>query len=1140
MYRIVIFFMLLTAVNVSADDSFSVYCLTTEQAENPVGIDSQSPRFSWKIYAQKRNFKQYAYQVCVADSPDKLMNSEAHVWDSGKVISDKSILVPFKGVKLKSSQVYYWRVRIWNDEDKVSAWSQINTFATGLLANSDWGNAQWISMEKDEGRVKGIHYQEEEALPTQKVGMYKLPQFRKQFRVKDKKISRAFAYVSGLGHFDFYLNGGKVGNHFLDAGWTLYDKEAFYVSFDITDLLQRGENVLGIMLGNGFYNVPQERYFKLLISYGAPKMKLYLRIVYDDASVQEIVSDKSWKVSESPVVFSSIYGGEDYDATREQPGWMYADFDSSGWKNVLVADYAPKMVSQQTEPLRIREEMPVVTYFKNEKGNWVYDLGQNFSGVIHLCIKGERGQSVRLTPAELLNQNRTVNQSASGEPFYFTYRLRGGQCIETWQPQFTYYGFRYVEVEGAIPAGEENPDKLPVIMELAGVHTCLAAPETGSFSCSNPLFNKIHNLIDWAMRSNMASVLTDCPHREKLGWVEQAYLMQYSLQYRYNMSRIYGKIIRDMYLSQTEEGMIPSIAPEYVRFKEGFEDTPEWGSAFIISSWYAYLWYGDDRTLAEFYPAMKRYMNYLASRAKDHIISYGLGDWFDIGPDVPGNSQLTSNGVTATATYYYNAVIMQKIARLLGISEDVEVYEKLATDIKVSFNRTFLDSSSNIYDRNSQTTNAIVLFMDLADEAHKQIVVDNLVRDIQSRNYALTAGDIGYRYVLRALEANNLSELIYKMNCRYDVPGYGWQLAHDATALTESWQAFGFVSNNHFMLGHLMEWLYSGIGGIGQTEQSLGYKTVLIAPQIVGDITSATTSYESPYGLIHCEWKKEREKYELKVSVPANSEAVISLPAATFEDITDYGVALTSVTDIINMEVDQNGQMGIKLKVGSGNYLFTVNNPVYQTNTSLDVSEATNVLCLGNSITKHGVKHDIEWFSDWGMAASKEEYDYCHQLQSMFKQYNDSSTVTPLNIAYWEQNLNCNIDSLIGEKCLNKDLIIIRLGENVHDKELFKTRILDLVNVCKKYTSNIIITGCFWPDADKEEALINAANRNGLEYVPLAWISEQQGVYPKIGDKLYSTSSKPYKVKQDFIITHPNDKGMKMIARKIFEVIDRK
>ncbi|EFS31437.2 hypothetical protein BSGG_2137 [Bacteroides sp. D2] len=1137
MYRITLLLMLLTTVNMSAGNFFSVYCLTTEQAGNPIGIDSQSPRFSWKIYAQKRNFKQYAYQVCVADSEDRLTNGEANIWDSGKVLSEKSILIPFEGVKLKSSEVYYWKVRIWDDENKASAWSQINTFTTGLLEDSDWGNALWISMEKDRELVRGIHYQEKEALPAQKVGMYRLPQFRKQFSVKAKNISRAFAYVSGLGHFDFFLNGKKVGDHFLDAGWTLYDKEAFYVSFDITDQLQRGENVLGVMLGNGFYNVPQERYFKLLISYGAPKMRLHLRIVYDDNSVQEIISDKSWRVSESPVTFSSIYGGEDYDATREQPGWMDVGFDSSNWKDVLVSNYVPKMVSQQTEPIKQREEIPVVEYYKNEKGNWVYDLGQNFSGIIRLSIRGERGQSVRLIPAELLNRDHTVNQSASGEPFYFAYKLRGGQCIETWQPQFTYYGFRYVEVEDAVPAGEENPDKLPIITGLVGLQTCLATPETGSFSCSNPLFNKIHNLIDWAMRSNMASVLTDCPHREKLGWVEQAYLMQYSLQYRYNMSRMYNKIIRDMCLSQTEEGIIPSISPEYVRFKEGFEDTPEWGSAFIISSWYAYLWYGDDRALIEYYPAMKNYMNYLASRAKDHIISYGLGDWFDIGPDVPGNSQLTSNGVTATATYYYNAVIMQKIARLLDVSEDVETYKKLADSIKVAFNRIFFDSSSNIYDHNSQTTNAIVLFMDLVDEAHKPIVLGNLVRDIQNRNYALTAGDIGYRYVLRTLEANELSELIYKMNCRYDVPGYGWQLAHDATALTESWQAFGFVSNNHFMLGHLMEWLYSGIGGIRQAENSLGYKTVVITPQLVGDITSAVTSYESPYGMIRCEWKKGREKYELKVSIPANSEAIISLPAATFEDVADYGVDLTSVTSIIKMGTCQEG---IKLKVGSGNYLFTVNNPVYKSTTSLDVSKVTNVLCLGNSITKHGVKRDIDWLSDWGMAASKEEYDYCHQLQSMLKQYNDLSTVTPLNIAYWEQNLNCNIDSLIGEECQNKDLIVIRLGENVRNKELFKTKILDLVEVCKKYASNIIITGCFWPDADKEEALISAASRSGAEYVPLAWISEQQGVYPEIGDILYSTSNKPYKVKQDFIITHPNDKGMRMIARRIFEAIDRK
>ena len=378
-----------------------------------------------------------------------------------------------------------------------------------------------------------------------------------------------------------------------------------------------------------------------------------------------------------------------------------------------------------------------------------------------------------------------------------------------------------------------------------------------------------------------------------------------------------------MYLSQTEQGMIPSIAPEYVRFKDGFEDTPEWGSAFIISSWYTYLWYGDDRSLKKYYPMMKKYMDYLASRANDNIIAYGLGDWFDIGPDVPGNSQLTSNGLTATATYYYNATIMQKIARLLAQPDDVEKYGRLAVEIKESFNRSFFNSSTNTYDRNSQTANSIVLFMGLADETYKQSIINNLVCDIEKRNYSLTAGDIGYRYVLQALETNGLSELIYKMNCKYNVPGYGWQLAHGATALTESWQAFGFVSNNHFMLGHLMEWLYGGIGGIRQTEQSLAYKTIQIDPHVVGNITSASASYESPYGRICSEWKKKQEGFELKVSTPANSEAVILLPTRNIENITDYGVCLHLSKDIVFLGVESNKT---KIKIGSGNYLFFVKN----------------------------------------------------------------------------------------------------------------------------------------------------------------------------------------------------------------------
>ena len=911
--KIVFIFVWFITASASATPSFSVYDLMVELAERPIGIETLEPHFSWKIYAQERNFKQSAYRICVADSPVKLENGDPNVWDSGKVLSDNSIFNPFKGKKLCSSTTYYWKVKVWNDKGEESVWSRANTFTTGLLNENDWGTSSWISMEADQLKIKGIHYQNKDALPASKTGMYKMPQFRKEFQVK-KNIQKAFIYISGVGP--------KVGDHFLDAGWTLYDKEVFYVSFDVTALLQKEDNVLGVMLGNGFYNMPQERYFKLLVSYGSPKLKLILKITYNDGTSQEIVSDNSWKVTESPITYSSIYGGEDYDATKQKQGWMQVGYDDENWENALEANYHPKMISQQIEPLKVKEEIPVVRCYKNSKGNWIYDFGQNFSGIVRLHVSGRRFQKLSLVPAELLNKNNTANQTASGHPFCYNYTLRG-DSIEIWQPQFTYYGFRYVEVKGAVPAGERNPRNLPVITELVGLHTSLSASQSGTFFCSNPLFNKIHNLIDWAMRSNMASVLTDCPHREKLGWVEQAYLMQYSLQYRYNMSRMYNKIIKDMYLSQTEQGMIPSIAPEYVRFKDGFEDTPEWGSAFIISSWYTYLWYGDDRSLKKYYPMMKKYMDYLASRANDNIIAYGLGDWFDIGPDVPGNSQLTSNGLTATATYYYNATIMQKIAHLLAQPDDVEKYGRLAVEIKESFNRSFFNSSTNTYDRNSQTANSIVLFMGLADETYKQSIINNLVCDIEKRNYSLTAGDIGYRYVLQALETNGLSELIYKMNCKYNVPGYGWQLAHGATALTESWQAFGFVSNNHFMLGHLMEWLYGGIGGIRQTEQSLAYKTIQIDPHVVGNITSASASYESPYGRICSEWKKKQEGFELKVSIPANSEAVILLPTRNIENITDYGVCLHLSKDIVFLGVESNKT---KIKIGSGNYLFFVKN----------------------------------------------------------------------------------------------------------------------------------------------------------------------------------------------------------------------
>jgi hypothetical protein len=920
---LLICFALFITISLPAQQPFSAFNLRSEHEENPLGVDNPKPRFSWQIHAQQRGFEQSARQILVASSREEILTDNGTVWDSGKINSPTSILVPFEGKELEAGKRYYWKVRIWDKDGHPSQWSRINYFRMGLLSGKDWSKAEWIALEedrKDEIVTTGIAATLiDQTMGDKKIGMYVLPQFRKEFTV-GKEIKNATAYVSGVGHFDMYLNGNRVGDHFLDPGWTKYDQCALYVSFDITNRLQPGKNAVGVMLGNGFYNIPRERYLKLIASYGAPKLKMKIRIEYADGSTEDIVSDTGWKATGSPITFSSIYGGEDYDAGKEQAGWMLPGFNDKAWSKPVVATYNAALISQRATPLKIRDRLPTVRLFETEKGDWVYDLGQNFSGILELKVKGNGKQPVKLHPAELLNEDRSVNQSASGHPFYFTYTAKG-EAVETWRPQFTYYGFRYVQIEGAVPAGKPNPGRLPEVMEITGLHTCNAAEEVGTFSCSNEMFNRIYRLIDWSMRSNMASVLTDCPHREKLGWLEVAHLMQYSLQYRYNLSRLYAKKMNDMRSTQAANGQIPTIAPELVEFEGGFKDTPEWGSAFIICPWYVYQWYGDKGLIEEFYPDMQRYLDYLGSKATGHIISYGLGDWYDIGPGHPGHSQLTSNGVTATAIYYYNTCIMEKIAGLLDKPEDALRYGELATAIKQAFNDTFWDASTKKYDRDSQAANAVALYMGLTEDTNREQVFNNLVADIRRRNNALTAGDVGYRYVLRALENNDASGIIYDMNSRYDVPGYGWQLAQGATALTESWQAYGFVSNNHCMLGHLMEWLFSGLGGIKQAAHSTAFKEIIIRPEVVGDIRETSVSFASPYGVIASRWKDTGLSFDLRVEIPANSVATVYLPAGDRAEITESGRAL-SQADGITDSYRENGRTVVR--IGSGTYDFNV------------------------------------------------------------------------------------------------------------------------------------------------------------------------------------------------------------------------
>ena len=569
--------------------------------------------------------------------------------------------------------------------------------------------------------------------------------------------------------------------------------------------------------------------------------------------------------------------------------------------------------SQTAEPLKIMEVFTPVKQTKIKEGVWVYDCGQNMSGIPQITVEGKRGDTIKIIPAELLNEDGTANQKATGSPHYYLYILKG-TSKETWQPRFTYYGYRYLQVE-EVTATKQYGNQPPFIISIKGLHTGNAARRVGDFISSNELFNKTDKLIDWSIKSNMASVFTDCPHREKLGWLEESHLMGASVKYEYDIASLCRKVIKDMMQSQTPEGLIPEIAPEFVKFNEPFRNSPEWGSAAVILPWYVYHWYGDQTILEEAYPMMKRYSDYLKTKANNNILTQGLGDWYDLGPDRPGVSQLTTKGITATAIYYSDLTILSQAASLLNKNNEANDFKTLAARVKKSFNDLFFNDTTKQYGTGSQTSNAIAVYMGLVNEKDKAAVINNIVKDVRNHNNSLTAGDIGYRYLLKVLDEAGRSDVIYDMNNRSDVPGYGYQLAKGATALTESWQALPNVSNNHFMLGHIMEWFYEGLAGIRSAKDAVAYKKIEIRPQVVGNITFAKASYHSVYGWIKSEWHKNEKSFDLDVEIPPNTTAEIYLPSSSSSEIKMNGRKLGKVFFQNNKAV---------IKTGSGKYHFNV------------------------------------------------------------------------------------------------------------------------------------------------------------------------------------------------------------------------
>jgi Glycogen debranching enzyme len=842
--------------------------LTCEYRTNPIGIEASHPRLAWIIYSKGRGIEQSAYRVIVSNNRELVEKGKGDVWDSGMVPSDQSIQVAYNGPALMPAMTYYWRVQVWDNKGHVSTFSPVASWQMGI---SSWANAAWIGYDELPASKRVVPALHGGGKPEMGKMENVLPLLRKEF-VAAKPVQQATLFISGLGHFEVSMNGQKVGDHFLDPGWTNYSKQALYVGFDVTSQLNQGANAIGVMLGNGFYHVPAERYRKLTGSFGHPKMICRLIIRYEDGSTENIVSNESWKVAAGPVTFTSIYGGEDYDARLEQDGWDKAGFADASWKPAMIVQGPPAINATITEPLKVMQEFIPVKVSQPKAGVYLYDLGQNFSGIPRITVAGESGQSIKIIPGEILDENGLVSQRPSGGPSFFNYILKGGGT-ESWQPRFTYYGFRYLQVEGDVQ----------VIKAIKGLHTRHSARTVGSFSCSNQLFNSIFKLIDWSIKSNMASVLTDCPHREKLGWLEVPHLLGNSIRYNYDIASFYRKIIEDMKHSQTADGLVPNIAPEYTQFDTDFRDSPEWGSSSVILPYHLYQWYGDKQVLAESYDMMKRYVDYLGTKAKNYIVSHGLGDWFDIGPNGSGSgySVSTPQGITGTAIYYYDLQILVETATLLYKPDDANKYRQLATQVKTAFNNTFFNKETRQYDTGSQTANAMAVFMKLVDPEFKDAVVDNIIKNIRARNNSLSSGEVGYKYLVAVLEAEGKSDVIYDMNSRDDVPGYGYQIKHGATTLMEDWQAIKTLGNNHCMLGHLMGWLYSGLGGIRQ--QDIAFKKFVINPGMVGDIKWVKTTYQSPYGEIVSAWEKKKGKIYCKFHIPVNTAAVINLPGKKLE-----------------------------------------------------------------------------------------------------------------------------------------------------------------------------------------------------------------------------------------------------------------
>jgi alpha-L-rhamnosidase len=877
--RLLFLFLCLSAASMAA--GLTVRTATCDYRVNPLLVASEQPHFGWVLNSANAGASQTAYQVVVSSSSEL----KGDCWNTGKVSSDISQLLTYEGARLFPGETYFWTVQVWDEKDEPST-SSTQTF-TLAPSNEEISVAKWVgAITKVDSHLpvgrKDWHVpsskNEKVRYAWSAINQLALRsiELRKDYMV-EKQVKDAKLYICGLGHYELTINGQRIGKSRFDPLWSDYDKTVYYVGYDVRKNLLKGENVIGVLLGNGFYNAVGDRYSKLWVSFGPPTLLLRMDLTFADGTTKSILTDASWKYHESPITFNNIYGGESYDATLEQDGWDKPGFGDANWKHVVVQEGPLGQLRPQTAPdVQVMKSYPVKSVKNLEPGCHVLDMGQNLSGYPLIKVKGPKGSKIKIIPSELIEKDR-VSQKRSGGPYYFEYTLKG-EGVETWSPRFSYYGYQYLQVENADLYKNEKGSIRPVVLEVKSQFVHNSTPETGTFSCSNDLYNRTHVLIQNAVKSNFQAIFTDCPHREKLGWLEESYLNGPGLLYNYDLTTFIPKMVQDMLDAQNPNGLIPSIAPEYIDFGGDFIDSPEWGVAGIIVPWMYYEQYGDKSLIAKSYRMMKGYVDYLTTRSDSGIVSHGLGDWYDYGLHPPGYSKNSPINISATAHYYYAIDYLVRSAKLLGHETDAARYDSLRTYVKEAYNRKFFNAQTNQYGSASQFCNAVSLYMGLVAPQNKASVLNNLVKDVQAHGNRLTTGDIGNRYLFQALADNDRNDVMYQMTNHFDVPGYGFQLQFGVTTLTEQWDPRRGSSWNHFMMGQIDEWFYKSLAGIQADPAQPGYKHFLVKPTPVGDLTSVSATQETLYGTIKVDWKKSAGHFELNVTVPVNTTATVVLP----------------------------------------------------------------------------------------------------------------------------------------------------------------------------------------------------------------------------------------------------------------------